>query len=137
MLSLGRGSPRTKAELNGTLIQKIRRRRLPSFGLQLHSVAVASLARSSPAKGGPEARQLDVRLRVECYSGRKADERPVRFYLGERLRIVEAILDQWYGPDSNFFKVRADDGNLYILRKSTASAEQEWTVESFRELKRM
>ena len=60
----------------------------------------------------------------------------MRFYLGETLRIVEEILDQWYGPDSSFFKVRADDGNLYILRKSTANAEQEWTLESLRELKR-
>ena len=39
-----------------------------------------------------------MKLRVECYSGHKADERPVRFYLGEQLRMVEEILDQWYGP---------------------------------------
>ena len=54
-----------------------------------------------------------MKLRVECYSGNKADERPVRFYLGEQLRMVEEILDQWYGPNDIFFKVRADDGNLY------------------------
>jgi hypothetical protein len=40
-----------------------------------------------------------MKLRVECYSGNKADERPVRFYLGEQLRMVEEILDQWYGPN--------------------------------------
>jgi hypothetical protein len=75
-----------------------------------------------------------VRLRVECYSGSKADERPVRFYLGEQFLMVEEILDQWYGPDAIFFKVRADDGNLYILRQKTSDAEREWTLESFRQL---
>jgi len=75
-----------------------------------------------------------VKLRVECYSGMKADERPVRFHLGERLHIVEEILDQWNGPNDTFFKVRADDGNLYILRHSPSLAE--WALESFREHKR-
>jgi len=77
-----------------------------------------------------------MKLRVECYSGSKADERPVRFHLGDQLRIVDEILDRWYGPDASFFKVRADDGNLYILRQSTSSPEHEWTLEAFRELKR-
>ena len=30
-------------------------------------------------------------LRVKCYAGRKADERPVRFQLGEREYVVEEI----------------------------------------------
>jgi hypothetical protein len=54
-------------------------------------------------------------LRVQSYAGRKADERPVRFQLGDREYVVEEVLDQWYGPDSTFFKVRADDDNLYIF----------------------
>jgi hypothetical protein len=57
-----------------------------------------------------------MKLRVECYAGRKADERPVRFQLDDRVYLVEEVLDQWYGPDDNFFKVRADDRNLYMLR---------------------
>ncbi len=56
-----------------------------------------------------------MKLRVQCYAGRKADERPVRFQLDERDYMIEEIVDQWYGPDDTFFKVRADDGNLYIL----------------------
>ena len=72
-------------------------------------------------------------MRVESYSGRKADERPLRFYLQEELRVVEDVLDQWYGPDAVFFKVRADDGNLYILRKNTSESEGKWTLESFRQ----
>jgi hypothetical protein len=53
-----------------------------------------------------------MRVRVECYSGSKADERHVRFWLDERAFLVEEVLDQWYGPSDVFFKVRADDGNL-------------------------
>jgi len=58
-----------------------------------------------------------MKLEVECYSGRKADERPVRFRLDEHEYLVEEVLDQWYGPADSYFKVRADDGNLYILRR--------------------
>ena len=71
-------------------------------------------------------------LRVQCYAGRKADERPVRFQLGERDYSIEEVLDQWYGPEEAFFKVRADDGNVYILRHESASGE--WSLESFRRL---
>jgi hypothetical protein len=76
-----------------------------------------------------------MNLRVECYSGGKADERPVRFYLGERVYFVEEVVDQWYGPNDVFFKVRADDGNLYILRQSRSMPEPTWSLESFREVK--
>ena len=61
-----------------------------------------------------------MKLSVECYAGHKADERPVRFWLDEKRYHVEAVLDQWYGKDGIFFKVRADDGNLYILRQQTS-----------------
>lgn len=71
-------------------------------------------------------------LHVECYSGGKADERPIRFRLGERMFHVEEIVDQWYGPDDSFFKVRADDGNLYILRQNRSTSEGAWSLESCR-----
>jgi hypothetical protein len=72
-----------------------------------------------------------VGLQVQCYAGRNADERPVRFQLKDRDFIVEEVLDQWYGPDDLFFKVRADDGNLYILRHNPPS--DKWSLESFRQ----
>ena len=72
-------------------------------------------------------------LRVQCYAGRKADERPVKFQMGEREFVVEEILDQWYGPSEIYFKVRADDGNLYILRHNRSP--DEWQLESFRRLR--
>jgi hypothetical protein len=55
-------------------------------------------------------------VQVQCYAGRKADERPVRFRMGERDYMVEEIVEQWYGPDDTFYKVRADDQSLYLLR---------------------
>jgi hypothetical protein len=73
-------------------------------------------------------------LRVECYSGYKADERPVRFRLGERDYLVKEVLDRWCGPNDTFFKVRADDGNLYILRHSERPNNDEWRLEAFRQL---
>jgi uncharacterized protein (UPF0128 family) len=72
-------------------------------------------------------------LRVQCYAGRKADERPVRFQLGNREYVVEEVLDQWYGTDETFYKVCADDGNLYIMRHQDAA--DEWRLESFRRLR--
>lgn len=62
-------------------------------------------------------------IQVECYSGYKADERPIAFtYQGER-REIQEIVDRWYegGLDSSkpiidFFKIKASDGNIYLLR---------------------
>ena len=69
-------------------------------------------------------------LRVECYSGRKADERPVRFQLGDRIYMVEEIVDQWYGPEATYFKLRADDGNVYILSHDLSAGL--WALKAFR-----
>ena len=77
----------------------------------------------------------EMKLEVDCYSGRKADERPVRFRLEGRQYLVEEILDQWYGPHDAFYKVRADDGNLYILRRDTSTPEGAWDLVSFRQLR--
>jgi hypothetical protein len=67
-----------------------------------------------------ERHDKDMELEVNCYSGRKADERPVRFRLDKRDYTVEEVLDQWYGPDDAFYKVRAQDGNVYALRHQTS-----------------
>jgi hypothetical protein len=75
-----------------------------------------------------------MKLEVECYSGFKADERPVRFRLDGRPYLVEELLDQWYGPQDVFYKLRADDGNLYILRHETSTPEGNWHLVSFRQV---
>lgn len=71
-----------------------------------------------------------MKIQVECYSGYKADERPVRFRMGERVYEVKELVDQWYGQDGDYFKVRADDGNVYIL-KHHPGPDDSWTLASF------
>lgn len=73
-----------------------------------------------------------MQVRVDCYSGYKADERPVCFYLGERRYQVKEVIDQWYGPEETYFRVRGDDDNLYILRRTYQDSDHVWTLESFR-----
>ena len=71
-----------------------------------------------------------MKLKVECYR-HKADERPIRFWLEGKQYAVEAVLDQWYDRESIFYKVRADDGNLYILRQQTSTPAGQWELVSF------
>jgi hypothetical protein len=77
--------------------------------------------------------ELSLRLRVECYAGYRADERPLRFTPqapGGRTYEVKEILDRWYGVGYRCFKVRADDDNLYVLRHN--EEDDIWTLDSFR-----
>lgn len=71
-------------------------------------------------------------MQVECYSGHKADERPLRFRSEGHEYRIEQILDQWYGPDHAWYKVRADDGNVYFLRHRTSEPDGAWEMVSFR-----
>ena len=74
-----------------------------------------------------------MKLEVECYSGHKAEERPVRFRLDGRQYGVDEVLDQWYEPESISYKVRADDGNYYILRRQICTPNGAWELVSFRQ----
>ena len=73
-----------------------------------------------------------MRIHVTSYSGYKADERPVRFQLGEKTYRVMEVLDRWYDPAGDYFRIRADDGSIYLLRHDWAGDESEWTLEGFR-----
>lgn len=69
-----------------------------------------------------------MKIRVECYSGYKANERPVRFYIGERALEVKELLDRWYGEDHDYFKLLASDANTYILKYDRF--EDQWELSS-------
>jgi hypothetical protein len=58
----------------------------------------------------------EFQVEVSCYSGYRYGERPVTFKLLERTFTVQEILDQWYGPDYLYFKIRADDRKIYLLK---------------------
>lgn len=69
-------------------------------------------------------------VHVECYSGQRADERPLRFSVGERSYEVARLDDKWYSPGATYFRVLADDGNLYVLRHDEGA--DTWSIEAFR-----
>lgn len=77
---------------------------------------------------------MDIELKVESYSGYRADERPLRFsFIGSGepgAYQVRDVLDRWYGMGYQCFKVRADDGNVYILRHEEST--DRWRLDSFR-----
>ncbi len=56
------------------------------------------------------------KVRVGCYSGYKANERPLWFEVGDVRREVVSVVDRWYGQEHDFFKVSAEDGKIYMLR---------------------
>jgi hypothetical protein len=57
---------------------------------------------------------------VECYSGYRVNERPMTFTLSEcdytRSFRVREVLDRWFGETADYFKVEADDHNIYLLK---------------------
>ncbi len=55
-------------------------------------------------------------IKVETYSGYKADERPLSFTIGNKVLKVEDVFDRWYGEGKDYFKLKADDGYSYIIR---------------------
>ncbi|MFB3825762.1 MAG: hypothetical protein ACE15B_03300 [Bryobacteraceae bacterium] len=60
-------------------------------------------------------------VRVFCHSGHAAEERPVRFEIdGVTYGVIE-VTAQWRTPEDDFFKVRASDGKLYVLRRNRAA----------------
>ena len=69
-------------------------------------------------------------IRVECYAGYKGDQYPQRFTLREQVLEVKEIEDQWYGPASEYFRVRASDGDVYILRHD--HERDRWSLDAFR-----
>jgi hypothetical protein len=60
-------------------------------------------------------------VQVKCYSGFKANERPLSFTLSDREFSVMDIEGSWFEEDESgrsrqaCFRVRADDGDLYLL----------------------
>ena len=69
-------------------------------------------------------------LRVETYSGFKADERPLRLHLAGRTLEVSAVEDRWYSPGETYFRVLTQDGDRHVLRH--AEAQDVWTLTAYR-----
>jgi hypothetical protein len=69
-------------------------------------------------------------IRVQCYAGYRADERPLRFTLRGREFQVHEVDGRWFSPAASYFRVLADDGNYYVLRHD--EVQDSWTLDAFR-----
>ncbi len=58
-----------------------------------------------------------MQLTVECYAGYRGEETPRRIQLGQRAVLVTEVLDRWLAPDHRYFKLRGEDGAIYIVRQ--------------------
>lgn len=68
-------------------------------------------------------------VKVDCYAGYRGEETPRRFEIdGRRVEVVE-VIDRWFGPDHRYFKVRGDDGAVYLLRSDDAA--NRWELKTF------
>ena len=59
-------------------------------------------------------------IRVECFSGYKINEKACGVPL-DRMRDLalfsrQELIDSWYGETADYFKVKADDDNIYLLK---------------------
>jgi hypothetical protein len=64
-----------------------------------------------------------IPIKVECHSGYKADEYPKYFYRDDERFEIQEITDRWYQGDSdpkfpvsNYFKVKTDSGEIYLIK---------------------
>jgi hypothetical protein len=63
---------------------------------------------------------------VQCYAGYRGEEEPRRFHWQGREHAVTAILDRWLDPSCRYFKVRSDEGDLFMLRHHAQTGQ--WTL---------
>lgn len=64
-------------------------------------------------------------LEVDCYAGHRDEESPRRLRLDGR--VVElTVIEGWRTPEGRWFRVRGDDGELYVLKHDERSGEWGW-----------
>ena len=70
-------------------------------------------------------------LVVECASEPRRGEVPVRFGWLGRMRGVAEVLDRWESEAMRDFRLRGDDGCVYILRHDLR--RDHWELRFFRD----
>ena len=79
---------------------------------------------------------MTLPIHVDAYSGYKANERPLRFWLnayldGDKLTgifEIEAVEDRWYEPNAEYFRVLTKEGKRYTLRYN--EQDNFWTLQN-------
>lgn len=69
-----------------------------------------------------------IDINVECEAGYDGEETPCRFFLCSHPRKVTEVLDRWLDGDQLNFKVKGDDGGLYVLRHMIMANRWELTL---------
>ena len=69
-----------------------------------------------------------LKINVHSYAGYQTEESPKSFWLGKHEISVEEIIDRWYAPDHRYFKLRGNDGAIYILRYDVVNDFWELTM---------
>jgi len=69
-------------------------------------------------------------VRVECYSGYKGDQRPVKVQIDTQMMAVAEVEDRWYSPGATWFRILLESGERYVLRRE--DAQDLWTLQAFR-----
>ena len=67
-------------------------------------------------------------VRVECYTGHRADTDPRRLFIGAREVAVTEVIDRWLDPLHRYFKLRGDDDGIYLVRQDTLSDRWELMI---------
>ncbi len=69
-----------------------------------------------------------VSVHVEAHAGFKADETPRAFLWQGRRVVIDEVVDRWYqagrdpsAPSADYFKVLAEGGEVFILRRDNES----------------
>lgn len=68
-------------------------------------------------------------MRVECYAGYRADQRPTRFSLRGHVFEIAEVEDQWYSPDATYFRVRTQDRDYFVLQHD--EPQDVWSLNAF------
>ena len=69
-----------------------------------------------------------LQIKVRCYAGYRSEETPVSFVIGSRRVEVVEVIDRWLAPNHRYFKLRGNDGGVYILRHEAVTVDWELTL---------
>jgi hypothetical protein len=74
-------------------------------------------------------REANMNLEVDTVREPDGESVPKAFKLGAKSLVVSEIVDRWLASDHSYFKIIADDEDLYILRHDKLA--QTWELSLF------
>jgi hypothetical protein len=65
---------------------------------------------------------------VECYAGHRGEQTSRTLILGDRRIAVAKVVDAWLAPDYQYFKLKGENGDTYLVRHDERSNTWELTM---------